>query len=80
MNVLMLTSEFSPNWGGIGTYVTELTRHMDAGVHYHILMPKRIRFGHTPGENDPACGVDTKRTLPKNVSVHYLGAAPRKTA
>lgn len=62
MNVLMLTSQFYPPWGGIGTYVTELVSNMPDDMTIHVVTPKWSQFG-------------TLREFPKNVHIHYVGTA-----
>ncbi len=70
MNILMLTSEFCPSWGGVGTYVTELVRHLPDDVTIHVVTPKRIQFGDTAVESDQAL-----ERIPENICVHYLTTA-----
>jgi glycosyltransferase involved in cell wall biosynthesis len=75
MDVLMLTSEFYPNWGGIGTYVTELARNTSDEMKIHILTPKRTKFGDGQGIDGATLEGNELLKLPSGVSIHYLGAA-----
>ena len=75
MNVLMLTSEFYPSWGGIGRYVTELARNMGDEMKSHVLTPKRPMFGEGHDIDCAASTGNESPELPSNVSVHYLGTA-----
>jgi glycosyltransferase involved in cell wall biosynthesis len=70
MNILMLTSELYPNWGGIGTYVSELARNMPDDATIHIATPRRTRLGTERFKGEGVLG-----ELPENVCIHYLGAA-----
>lgn len=72
MNVLLLAPDFFPVWGGAGTYVTELARHLKEDVHMHILAPQRKEFiGHDKNQV-----LNTAKGLfPDNVTIHYIGNA-----
>ncbi|MGZ7179263.1 MAG: glycosyltransferase family 4 protein, partial [Halobacteriota archaeon] len=69
MNVLMLTSEVYPNWGGIGTYVMELVRNLEDAT-IHVVTPKRTQLGGKTFNSN-----EERDKLPENVSIHYLGTA-----
>lgn len=72
MNVLLLAPDFFPVWGGAGTYVTELARHLPPEVQLHILALRRSKFiGHESSEKL----VSAEGLFPKNVTIHYLGDA-----
>lgn len=64
----MLTPEFLPISGGVGTYVLELARRMPAEVELHVVAPS------PPGG---LAGGDRQivERLPSHVSVHHLGSA-----
>ncbi len=70
MNVLMLTSDFYPAWGGIGTYVSELVHNLPDDLTMHVLTPKRLQLGKTKFN-----GTEAHEGLPKNVHVHHISAA-----
>ncbi|WP_148882919.1 glycosyltransferase family 4 protein [Thermococcus aciditolerans] len=70
MRVLMLTPEFYPVWGGLGTYALELSRAMPKDVELHIVTPKRENFGKSKINESP-----TAPNLPPNVFIHYIGTA-----
>jgi len=72
MNVLLLAPDFFPVWGGAGTYVTELARHLPKDVQLHILALRRSKFiGH--GKDEKLASAEG--AFPPNVSIHYLGDA-----
>jgi glycosyltransferase involved in cell wall biosynthesis len=64
----MLTSELYPNWGGIGTYVTELARNMPSDIAVHIVTPQRTKLGKLTFDND-------RTRLRENIHVYYFGTA-----
>jgi len=66
----MLTPEFYPVWGGLGTYALELSRTMPKDVELHIVTPRREAFGKF--RIDESVNVPD---LPSNVSIHYIGTA-----
>lgn len=33
----MLAPEFLPVWGGVGTYIVELVRHLPKNIEIHVL-------------------------------------------
>jgi len=65
MKILVLTPEFLPLYGGVGTYVVELVRNLPQQTEVHVLAPRRAGC-----ETDPLA-----EELPKNVSVEYVGGA-----
>lgn len=70
MNILLLAPDFFPVWGGAGTYVTELARHLPKEVQLHILALRRKQFiGHEKSEKLASA----EGGFPKNVTIHYLG-------
>jgi len=67
MRVLMLTSEFIPVWGGIGTYVYEITRNLPQDYEVLVVTPRRARFAQG---DEYEQGV--KEKFPENVDIRYL--------
>ena len=45
MKICMLAPEFLPVWGGVGTYIVELTKHLPKNIDIHIVTPLRKGFG-----------------------------------
>jgi len=41
----MLAPEFLPIWGGLGTYIMELVRHLPKTIEIHVVAPSRKRLG-----------------------------------
>jgi len=69
MNVLFLTSEFLPPWGGIGVYSAEISKNM-TGCEIYVVTPKRSGFNFRALATS-----DLQEILPQNIHIHYLGVA-----
>ena len=41
MKICVLAPEFLPVWGGVGSYVVELVRHLPKSYDIHVLAPMR---------------------------------------
>jgi len=70
MKVMMLAPEFLPVWGGVGTYIVEMARHLK-DVELHILTPKRTSFGNGRINND----YYMEEIFPENVHIHFISNA-----
>lgn len=68
---MILSNEFLPVWGGIGTYVVELAQNLPKDLEIHIVAPNRTGFAF--GEKNTF--QTTSSSFSKNIHVHYLGAA-----
>ncbi len=66
----MLAPEFLPVWGGVGTYIVEMARHLK-DVELHILTPKRTSFGNGKLDTD----YDMEKIFPENVHIHFVSNA-----
>jgi glycosyltransferase involved in cell wall biosynthesis len=71
MNVLMLAPEFFPVWGGVGSYILEISRNMPNDVEIHIITPRRTNFG----TDNLKSSDESNNPLPDNVHVHFVGSA-----
>lgn len=69
MNILMLTTEFLPTFGGISTYVVELCKRMPSDINAHVVTPKPL-LNHRAGITS---GAPSETAFPSNVTVHHLG-------
>jgi glycosyltransferase involved in cell wall biosynthesis len=69
MKICMLAPEFIPAWGGVGTYIVELLRHLPKNVEAHVVAPIREGFG---GEEKCSVENDFSRYFKSNVKVHFL--------
>jgi glycosyltransferase involved in cell wall biosynthesis len=64
----MLAPEFLPAWGGVGTYIVELLRHLPTNVEVHVLAPSRDTFG----KEKAASTSDISRYFKSNVNIHFI--------
>jgi glycosyltransferase involved in cell wall biosynthesis len=72
MKICMLAPEFLPVWGGVGTYITELVRHLPSDFEVHVVTPTRSGFGK---EKVSSLDYDFSHYFGDNVRVHFLGSA-----
>ena len=70
MRICILAPEFIPVWGGAGTYVQELVKHLPKEHELHVVTPKRISFGSQAIEIS-----EDNLKLGNNVHVHYISNA-----
>jgi glycosyltransferase involved in cell wall biosynthesis len=68
MNVLMLTPDFYPVWGGVGSYVNQIAKKMPKNHVIHILTPKRTQYG-----NKKLFDQKYLDNFPENVQIHQIG-------
>jgi glycosyltransferase involved in cell wall biosynthesis len=65
----MLAPEFLPVWGGVGTYVVELVRHLPKDIDVHVVTPIRGGFGN---EKISTSDYDFSKYFGSNVQVHFV--------
>ncbi|MHA2009433.1 MAG: glycosyltransferase family 4 protein [Promethearchaeota archaeon] len=68
----MLAPEFLPVWGGVGTYIVELVRHLPKNIEIHVVTPKRESFGN---EKISVLNSYNSGYFGKNIIVHYISKA-----
>ncbi len=66
MKVAIVTPEFLPNWGGIGTYAAQLAKHLPSDFDVHVISLSR---GGKDERLEPMPGITDRITL------HTLGKA-----
>jgi glycosyltransferase involved in cell wall biosynthesis len=66
MKVAIVTPEFLPNWGGIGTYTAQLARHLPSEYDVHVISLSR---------NDNYEHKDEQPAIPDRITLHTLGNA-----
>jgi glycosyltransferase involved in cell wall biosynthesis len=71
----MLAPDFVPVWGGVGTYIIELTRHLPKNFEVHIVTLKRREFGSNPWERVSIEDYDSFKFAGDNVHVHFISEA-----
>jgi glycosyltransferase involved in cell wall biosynthesis len=69
MKVCMLAPEFLPVWGGVGTYIVELVRHLPKSVEVHVVAPMREGFGK---DKISTSNYDFSKYFGDNVHVHFV--------
>jgi glycosyltransferase involved in cell wall biosynthesis len=67
----MLAPEFLPIWGGVGTYIVELVRHLPKNTEIHVLAPHRKLSNSGISSAD----YDFSRYFGSNVRVHFISTA-----
>ena len=46
MELCIVTPEFIPVWGGIGSYIIELIKSLPDDIHIHVVTPLRNKMGN----------------------------------
>jgi len=69
MKICMLAPEFLPVWGGVGTYIVELVRHLPENVEVHVVTPVREGFGK---EKISTSDYDFSKYFGNNVHIHFV--------
>lgn len=64
MRICIVSPEFVPNWGGIGTYVLQLAKNLDDEFDVHVITLRRA-----------GASAESLEEVPGNVKVHYVGAS-----
>lgn len=72
MKLCVLAPEFLPAWGGVGTYVVELVRHLPKTYEIHVVAPSRQGLGASQAKTSD---YDLKQYFGENVQVHFISSA-----
>jgi glycosyltransferase involved in cell wall biosynthesis len=72
MKICMLAPEFLPVWGGVGTYIVELVRHLPSSIEVHVVTPMRSGLGE---EKVSTSDFDFSRYFGSNVNIHFVSRA-----
>ena len=70
MKICMLAPEFIPAWGGVGTYIVELLKHLPTNVDVHVLAPMRKGFGDQGASNCSSYAISG--FLKSNIHIHFI--------
>jgi glycosyltransferase involved in cell wall biosynthesis len=65
----MLAPEFLPVWGGVGTYIVELIRHLPKDIKVHVVTPMREGLGK---EKISTSDYDFSRYFGSNIHIHFI--------
>jgi len=68
----MLAPDFLPVWGGVGTYIIELVRHLPKSMEIHVVAPSRRCLGRTGVKTSD---YDFNDYFQQNVHVHLVSSA-----
>src|SRR3972149_10282946 len=72
MKICMLAPEFLPVWGGVGTYIVDLVRHLPKDTEVHVVTPMREGFGK---DKISSSDYDFSKYFGNNVHVHFISDA-----
>jgi len=72
MRICILAPEFLPVWGGVGSYIVGLTKHLPKSVEIHVVTPARDRLGSSDVSISKS---ELQAGLPCNVHVHTISKA-----
>ena len=69
MKICMLAPEFIPVWGGVGTYIVELLKHLPGNIEVHVVAPTREGFA---GQKGSKCNLAFPKYFGSNVHIHFI--------
>ena len=72
LRICILAPEFLPVWGGVGTHIVELVKHLPKNIEIHIVTAARYGFGD---DCLSSLDYDYSKILPGNVKIHFIGNA-----
>ena len=72
MKICMLAPELLPVWGGVGSYITELLRHLPRNVEVEVVAPYRTRLGNIAAATSD---YDLEKIFPDNVHINFISSA-----
>jgi glycosyltransferase involved in cell wall biosynthesis len=72
LRVCVVTPEFLPVWGGVGTYIVELVKNLPKDLEVHVVTPMRGSLG---GKNVSSRDFDFSEYFSDNVHVHFVSNA-----
>ena len=72
MKICVLAPEFLPVWGGVGSYVVELVRHLPKSYDIHVVAPMRERLGDVGART---ADYNFSNYFGSNVTVHLVSKA-----
>ncbi len=68
----MLAPELLPIWGGVGSYIVELVRHLPRSVEVEVVTPYRTRLGNIAAATSD---YDLEEIFPGNVHINFISSA-----
>lgn len=71
MKICMLAPEFIPAWGGVGTYIIELLKHLPKDYEIHLVTPMRASFCREKLQRKNLLS----QGIGENIKIHYISTA-----
>jgi glycosyltransferase involved in cell wall biosynthesis len=68
----MLAPELLPVWGGVGTYIVELLRHLPSNIEIHVVTPLRESMGR---ESISSKDFNYAEYFGSNIHIHFISKA-----
>lgn len=68
----MLAPELLPIWGGVGSYIVELIRHLPRTVEVEVVTPNRTKLGNIAASTSD---YDLEELFPDNVHINFISSA-----
>jgi len=72
MELCIVTPEFIPIWGGVGSYIIELIKSLPDNINIHVVTPLRNKMGN---EITSLYDYDISEYFNKNINVNLMGEA-----
>ncbi len=72
MKICILAPEFLPVWGGVGTYIVELVKHLPKSTEIHVVTPSRTGLANY---SVSSADYDFSEHFGPNVQVHFISKA-----
>ena len=72
MELCIITPEFIPIWGGVGSYIIELIKSLPKDINIHVVTPLRKQMGK---EKISLYDYDLSNYFNKNINVHLMSNA-----
>lgn len=69
IKLCIIAPEFLPVWGGVGTYIVQLIRHLPKDIEVHVVTPMREGFGE---EKVSTSDYDFSEYFGDNIHIHFI--------
>jgi glycosyltransferase involved in cell wall biosynthesis len=73
MRICVLAAEFLPNWGGTGSYLVNLLRHLPESVDLHVVTVQRSVAGDE--RTEPRSAEEISKWIGRKLTIHYVSRA-----
>ena len=72
LELCIVTTEFIPIWGGVGSYIIELIKSLPDDINIHVVTPLRNKMGN---KKTSLYDYDISEYFNKNINVNLMGEA-----